>query len=110
MRPVGGISRTSAIRIGTSPQGARAPSPNSSGAIEVADGTRALGPLVPSAGREPASHRPSADFLAHLIATASQMPQTRERRRADPQDAISAYASTAADRPPLVRQKLLRSS
>jgi hypothetical protein len=109
MRPIGSISGTSAIRIGTSPPGTAAPNANAK--FEVADRTRALIPLVPVAGEEALSQqRPSADFLAHLIATASQMPQTRERRRVDPQDAIAAYASTAAGRSPHARQKLLRSS
>lgn len=40
--------------------------------------------------------RPSAVFLAHLIATAQQAPQTRARRRAEPKDASAHYAS--ADR------------
>ena len=42
-------------------------------------------------------HRPvrrTATFLAHLIATARQMPQARERRRADPADVIAAYQAT----------------
>jgi hypothetical protein len=34
-------------------------------------------------------------FLAHLIATAQQTPQTRQRRRAEPQDAAVLYAATA---------------
>jgi hypothetical protein len=33
----------------------------------------------------------SAAFVAHLIATESHFPQTRERRRADPVDATTAY-------------------
>ena len=33
----------------------------------------------------------NADFLAHLIATSAQDPQTRARRRAEPHDAVSAY-------------------
>jgi hypothetical protein len=33
-------------------------------------------------------------FLAQLIATAAQMPQTRERRRAEPAEAISSYETT----------------
>jgi len=37
--------------------------------------------------------RPTAAFLAHLIATVQGAPQTRERRRADPDWAITAYAS-----------------
>jgi hypothetical protein len=39
-----------------------------------------------------AEARPTAPFLAHLIATAQSAPQTRERRRADPDWAIAAYA------------------
>ena len=33
----------------------------------------------------------NADFVAHLIATSTQAPQTRARRRANPEDAIAAY-------------------
>jgi len=35
--------------------------------------------------------RPSADFIAHLIAMSSQAPQTRVRRRAEPKVAVAAY-------------------
>jgi hypothetical protein len=35
--------------------------------------------------------RTNADFVAHLIATSAQAPQTRARRRANPEDAIAAY-------------------
>ncbi len=35
--------------------------------------------------------RPNADFIAHLIATAAQAPQTRVRRRAEPVAATAAY-------------------
>jgi len=38
-----------------------------------------------------ATSRASADFVAHLIATSAQAPQTRARRRANPADAIAAY-------------------
>jgi len=30
-------------------------------------------------------------FLAHLIATRTQAPQTRSRRRAEPAEAVAAY-------------------
>lgn len=39
--------------------------------------------------------RPSAAFLAHLIATAQNAPQTRERRRAMPAEAVAGYATAA---------------
>ena len=38
----------------------------------------------------PAS-RANADFVAHLIATSAQAPQTRARRRGNPEEAIAAY-------------------
>jgi len=38
-----------------------------------------------------AGGRPNADFVAHLIATSEQVPQTRTRRRAEPEEAIAAY-------------------
>jgi hypothetical protein len=38
-----------------------------------------------------AQPRANADFIAHLIATAAHMPQTRERRRAEPADALAVY-------------------
>lgn len=54
--------------------------------------SRALVPLSPSADSRPLCvTRRQAPFLAHLIATARQEPQTRERRRAEPAEAIAAY-------------------
>lgn len=44
--------------------------------------------------------RPQAAFVAHLIATAHQAPQTREKRRAEPQEASDRY--TAVNKPRLV--------
>jgi len=40
--------------------------------------------------------RPCGTFLAQLIATALEAPQTRARRRAAPHDASRAYAGAAA--------------
>ena len=45
---------------------------------------------------DPAGARPSAAFLAQLIATAQRAPQTRRRRRAEPNEASAIYASIAA--------------
>jgi hypothetical protein len=53
--------------------------------------------LVPVAAAEcgasvrSTNNRPSTDFLAQLIAVAGEAPQTRQRRRAAPQEAIAAY-------------------
>jgi hypothetical protein len=43
--------------------------------------------------QEPPMARPTAPFLMHLIATAQGAPQTRVRRRADPDQAIATYAA-----------------
>jgi len=62
-------------------------------------GTRALVPLAPMAAESDfmspalADVRPSAPFLTQLIATADGHPQTRARRRADPNRATTAYAT-----------------
>ncbi len=49
-------------------------------------------PVVP----EPVARPRPAAFLAHLIATKEKVPQTRERRRAEPTEAIAAYRTVAA--------------
>jgi hypothetical protein len=55
--------------------------------------------LVPAeatpAGRRPLPSRTSASFLAQLIATAQQSPQTREKRRIEPEAAILAYRAVS---------------
>jgi len=53
-----------------------------------------LAPL-PHAPEIQAGYR-NAAFLAHLIATKDQHPQTRERRRAEPNEALAAYRATVA--------------
>jgi hypothetical protein len=35
--------------------------------------------------------RANAGFVAHLIATKAQVPQSRSRRRAEPEQAVAAY-------------------
>ncbi len=69
-------------------------------AAPTAPASRALIPLQPLARSDlPARDRPQASFLAHLIATDRQLPQTRERRRGEPGDAIAAYAAVDAGTP-----------
>jgi hypothetical protein len=51
-----------------------------------------VGPAIYHAARF-AIARPDANFVAHLIATAERLPQTRELRRAAPADALAAYRS-----------------
>jgi hypothetical protein len=45
---------------------------------------------------DPAGSRPSAAFLAQLIATAQRVPQTRRRRRAEPSEVSTIYAAGSA--------------
>ena len=40
--------------------------------------------------------RGNAAFLAHLIATKDQAPQTREKRRAAPAEVLAAYRAVAS--------------
>jgi hypothetical protein len=60
---------------------------------------RALIPVaapVPSERSATPSRRPLAAFLAHLIATQTQAPQTRARRRVEPEEAIGVYEVASA--------------
>jgi hypothetical protein len=58
---------------------------------------RALVTIGPAADtNETLSIYRQAPFLAQLLAMRDQHPQTRERRRAEPQVAMTAYRSTAA--------------
>jgi hypothetical protein len=50
----------------------------------------------PQAAVDPAGSRPSAAFLAQLIATAQWVPQTRQRRRAEPSEVSTIYAAVSA--------------
>ncbi|PWT88616.1 MAG: hypothetical protein C5B56_08430 [Proteobacteria bacterium] len=60
---------------------------------------RALVPTIPpasaSASTDNSLSRPRGPFLAQLIATDLQMPQTRTRRRAEAVDASACYAAAA---------------
>jgi len=49
----------------------------------------------PPTASQPRAQRPAAPFLAQLIATAEQMPQTRKRRRAEPSEATTLYSAAA---------------
>lgn len=48
--------------------------------------------------RRTATPRPDPTFLAQLIATADQAPQTRSLRRASPADAQTAYGASQVGR------------
>ena len=58
--------------------------------------SRALTVVVAPAAHEASPvTRGDAAFLAHLIATKAQAPQTRARRRAEPAEALAAYRAAA---------------
>ena len=67
-------------------------------AEESASSCRALIPLSPvrHSERTQTVVRQPANFLAHLIATEQAIPQTRERRRVEPQIAAAVYAAARA--------------
>jgi hypothetical protein len=58
--------------------------------------SRVLVVTGPAAVAAPSVNYRQAPFLAHLIATKDQLPQTRQRRRAEPAVAIAAYRSVQA--------------
>jgi hypothetical protein len=53
--------------------------------------SRALVTTQTATEHEPGAVYRQPTFLAHLIAMKEQHPQTRERRRAEPSEAIAAY-------------------
>ena len=86
------------MRIGQITTAGSRPSGLSAQGAETAQAgaSRALVALTPAAApyKPSESHRQAA-FLAHLIATKDQLPQTRGRRRAEPAEVIAAYRAGA---------------
>jgi hypothetical protein len=59
--------------------------------------SRALVTIAPATGTSAGQPAHSdVAFLAQLIATKDQHPQTRERRRAEPTEVLAAYRAAAA--------------
>ena len=67
-----------------------------------------LGPNRPAASTGYAGEPARAEFLTQLIAVRAQVPQMRFRRRAEPGEAIAAYA--AQGRPPRTNGRALSRS
>ncbi|MEJ0078985.1 MAG: hypothetical protein WDO17_26855 [Alphaproteobacteria bacterium] len=66
----------------------------SDGAAAQVQGTRLMTIEPPRRNDHPRLRlHPSGPFVAHLLATRMQAPQTRERRRAEPAEAIAVYRS-----------------
>lgn len=104
MAPVEGITRITAGDIGPL---LRRNAPQRGSSTPETGGSRALIPVAPALRSEggPAPSRcPAANFLAHLIATAQQAPQTRARRRAEPDVALASYRAAARLDAPRGRQ------
>lgn len=59
-----------------------------------------VGPAAKGERPRPRSRLLDALFVAHMVATRFQAPQTRAKRRADPADASASYRSTAKGRKP----------
>ena len=96
--------------IGGTAVGPRRAAPERSAPQNAETATRALIPVAPAAPTERCltlARRPAAPFLAHLIATRMQVPQTRERRRAEPEEAIAAYGAASAGQQ-TARERVLR--
>lgn len=65
-------------------------------APSAAPASRALTVVAAPAPREtPPLPRGDAAFIAQLIATKAQVPQTRVKRRAEPAEALAAYHAAA---------------
>jgi hypothetical protein len=62
--------------------------------------SRALVALEPAAERRPSAATPSAPFLTQLLAIKAGVPQARERRRAEPDEATQSYESSMTPRLP----------
>ena len=50
---------------------------------------------APAKGRKPTSRLADASFLAHVVATKFKVPQTRQKRQAEPDEANASYRMAA---------------
>lgn len=86
------------MRIGGSREGAfgHGGKPPHDPSPVAAPASRALTVIAAPAPRDlPPLTRGDSAFLAHLIATKAQAPQTREKRRAEPAEVLAAYRAVA---------------
>ena len=92
MSPISGIRGSIVGAVDRAPREA-----SSAPRDERTSASRALIPLQPVASADTLLRsRPHAAYLAHLIATKDKVPQTRERRRAEPAEVIAVYAAANA--------------
>jgi hypothetical protein len=85
---LGAIEKVSSGQVEPAPRSAEPPA-------DQAAASRALVALTPATALSKAPHNSrQAPFLAQLLAMKDQHPQTRERRRAEPHEALAAYRAT----------------
>ncbi|HEY1544010.1 MAG TPA: hypothetical protein VGG01_16495 [Xanthobacteraceae bacterium] len=94
MTPIAGISATSMIGAAGGTPRQDLPSPREP---KMSSSRSLIALQAVPAGEAPLRTHPDARFLAHLIATDQKVPQTRERRRAEPEVATMAYAAANAE-------------
>jgi hypothetical protein len=100
MVPVGKVGPATVVGSG---RASRRGSAAEAGAVSTQRALVRIAPIEPASGisvnpagnvaSRAADGRATAPFLAHLIATVQGAPQTRDKRRADPNRAITAYAA-----------------
>jgi hypothetical protein len=90
---LGEINQATSRQSGPAPHGAEAAPAEPSATRRALVALVALAPAA--ASREAPQAYRQAPFLAHLLAMKDQHPQTRERRRAEPAEALAAYRVTA---------------
>jgi hypothetical protein len=91
------ISGIDAAAIGATPRRSATRRPEPQTAETESRALIAVAPATQAKRSWAHAGHPGAPFLAQLIATRMQAPQTRARRRAEPEDAIALYrAATAA--------------
>ena len=84
------------MRIGGSSEGRFRGGDRRPVAVAARSESRALTVITAPAAREASPQtRGDAAFLAHLIATKTQAPQARAKRRAEPAEALAAYRAVA---------------
>jgi hypothetical protein len=94
IRAVGGTHQAR-LRLSALPRPGASSGPSEESIVEsAAENARSLLPPVGQADAPDAArrhYRPSAPFVAHVIATFQGLPQTRRRGRASNSDAVAAY-------------------
>jgi hypothetical protein len=70
--------------------------------------SRALVALEPALERRSSTSAPAAQFLTQLLAVKAGVPQTRDRRRAEPDEATQSYETSMAPRAPRSGRMLSR--